>query len=159
MRKLRYIGLLALAGASALAVFCKRKHKLHEEGLRKYGDKFYEYFQLLNRWIIARNEKKQIADYLREQNINKIAIYGMGELANRLYEELAGGDIQVLYGIDRDVCCTNSSIADIYYPDDVLPEVDAVVITPFLSAEGIAKDLSSRCPYRMIPLDNIIYSL
>lgn len=158
MKKTVCIQLMMLIGAAGM-MFWNHKNKMCEDNLKKHGDKFYEYFQLLNRWMIVRNEKKQIADYFHEENISKIAIYGMGELANRLFEELEGSDIQVLYGIDRDVCCTNSRITEVYYPDELLPEVDAVVITPFLSADGIRKNLDSKYPYKMIPLDNIIYSL
>lgn len=159
MKKKGYMRILSLFGVAVGTAFWNRKNKIYEENLQKYGDKFYEYFQLLNRWMIARNEKKQIADFFHEEHISKIAVYGMGELANRLFEELEGSDIQILYGIDRDICCTNSRIADVYYPDDVLPEVDAIVITPFLSADGIKKDLIKKCSCKLLSLDNIIYTL
>lgn len=159
MKKTGCIRILSFVGVIAGMGLLNRKRNIHENNLKQYGDKFYEYFQLLNRWMIARNEKKQIADFFHKESIEKIAIYGMGELANRLFEELEDSDIQILYGIDRDICCTNSRIADVYYPDDELPEVDAIVITPFLSAEGIKKNLAEKCSCQLISLDYIIYTL
>lgn len=144
--------------AAGFGAWMHGKEKQQAE-LRNYGDKYYEYFQLLNRWMTGRNEGKTIADFFHEEHIGRIAIYGMGELANRMVEELKDSDIQIVYGIDRDVCNTNSQIADVYAPDDTLPEADAVVITPFLSAEAIRRTLAEHCPYRMIALDDVIYSL
>ncbi len=159
MKKKVCLRFMAFVGVLAGAAFWNWKNRAYEDDLKKYGDKYYEYFQLLDQWLTSRNEGKRIANFFRQENIGKIAIYGMGELANRLFEELEGSDIQILYGIDRDICCTNSRITDIYYPDDILPEVDAIVITPFLSAEGIEKNLEKKCGYRLISLDQIIYSL
>ena len=150
----------AAAAAAMAGSFCLRqKKKRRQAALKNYGDKFYEYFQLLNRWMISDYEGKRVADFFHQEKIKRIAVYGMGELANRLTEALEGSGIQILYGIDRDVCCTNARIAEIYYPDDKLPEVDAVVITPFLSADAIKRDLAKTCPYKMISLDHMIYSL
>ena len=36
-------------------------------------------------------------------------------LANQLMEDLKGSSIQVVYGIDRDICCSNARIEDIYF--------------------------------------------
>ena len=159
MKKSKYI-LGALGIAAAAKVFLRaHQNKLWQNSLENNENKFYEYYQLLNRWMIGRNEGKKPADFFHQEGIHKIAVYGMGELANRFAVELEDTDIQIMYGIDRDVCCTNSRIEEIYYPDDHLPVVDAVVITPFLSAEEIEKNLSEKWPYRFISLDKIIYSL
>lgn len=159
MKKSKYI-LGALGIAAAAKVFLRaHQNKIWQNSLKNNENKFYEYYQLLNRWMIGRNEGKGLADFFHQEGINKIAVYGMGELANRFAEELKDTDIQIMYGIDRDVCCTNSRIEEIYYPNDHLPKVDAIVITPFLSAEEIIKNLSEQCSYRFISLDKIIYSL
>lgn len=127
--------------------------------IKSYGDKYYEYFQLMNRWMIARNEGKKISDYLKKRGIYDIAIYGMGDFANHILEELKDSDIRVKYGIDRDVCCTNSQISNICSAGDILEDVDVVIITPFLSVESIEGCLKQRCPYKLISLEKIIYSL
>ena len=137
----------------------KYRGKEYQNQIKSYGEKWFEYFQLLNRWMAVKSEGKQIADFLVREEIHKIAVYGVGDLANRLSEELQNTDVQIMYGIDRDVSCTNSKIAPVFSLDDEWPEVDAVVITPFLSADNIGKDLIQKCSYRLISLDTIIYSM
>ena len=149
----------ALLGAALGAAIQRERCRRQQAAWKENGDKYFYYFQLLNRWMIGRQEGKRAADFLREEGMEKIAIYGMGDLANRLAEELQGSDVHVLYGIDRDVCCTNSRIAEVYSPEDALPEVDGIVITPFRSLAGIKRLLEERCPYRLLSLEDIIYSL
>ena len=62
-----------------------------------------DHFQLLNHWLEIKNEGKSAASYFEYMNYRHIAIYGMAELANRLLDDLAGSNIIVDYGIDRDV--------------------------------------------------------
>lgn len=158
METVNYVA-AALSGMAIGAAFQRKRDKACQEGLKSCGDKYYEYFQLLNRWMAARNEGKRVSDFLQGEGIGKVAVYGMGDLADRLAEELEGGPVAVLYGIDRDVSCTNARIADIRSLDDRLEEVDAIVVTPFLSAGEIGASLRQKCPYRLIALDEIIYSL
>lgn len=148
-----------LLGGAAGAALQKKNDRALQESLKSYGEKYYEYFQILNRWMGARNEGKRVADFLLGEGVKTIAIYGMGDLADRLTEELAGGPVTVSYGIDRDVSCTNARIADIRSPEEALAEVDAIVITPFLSAGGIEAMLREKCACRVLALDRIIYSL
>lgn len=138
-----------------------QKHcgKTYQRQLKSYGEKWFEYFQLLNRWMAVKSERKQIADFFHREGIHTIAVYGVGDFANRLSEELRNTNIRILYGIDRDVSCTNSKIETLYSLDDGWPEVDAIVITPFLWADDIEKDIRQKCSCRLISLDTIIYSM
>lgn len=147
----------AAAGAAWLAA--RKRGRERERELERCGNKYHEYFLLLGRWMAAWQEGKSIPGFLKEEGVREAAIYGMGQIADRLAEELERGGIRVAYGIDRDVCCTNGRIADIYSPDEELPRVDAIIITPFLSAGEIRKGLEAGCPCRIYPIDEIVYSL
>lgn len=137
----------------------KYSGKAHENQILGYGEKWFEYFQLLNRWLTVKSEGKRIADFFDQEEIGRVAVYGVGDLANRLSEELRDTRVELLYGIDRDVSCTNSKVEVIYSLDDEWPEVDAIVITPFLSVGEIEKALRQKCSCRLIPLDEILYSM
>lgn len=123
------------------------------------NNKEYFQYQLMNNWIMHLHEGKSIADYFREEGIKNIAIYGLGDISNRIFEELEGSDISILYGIDRDLSITNSQIPEVYTLDDDLKEVDAIVVTPFYAYEDIMKALTKKKRFRVISIEEIIYSL
>lgn len=149
----------AILGAAAGMAAGRRKSRMQERGLYEYGNKYYDYFQLMNRWMACRNEGKGVEKYFEESGISKIAIYGMGDLADRLAEELQGSRINVVYGIDKEVCCTNSRVTEVYSLEDAWPSVDAIVITPFRAVPQIEQELRKKCPYRLLSLEEVIYSL
>ena len=153
-------GVLAAAGTAAGALLQKRRQQGKIEEQEQVGRKYYAYYQLLNQWLNCREIGKQTVDFFREEQISSIAIYGMGDLADRLMDSLKDSGIEIRYGIDQDVCCTNARIAEVYSPDDPLPEVDAIVVTPFTSFKEIQDLLlSHHCACHLIPLDEVIYSL
>ena len=83
----------------------------------------------------------------------------MGDLANRLYEDLEKTEVKVQYGIDRDVCNTISRISQIYALEDSLEEVDAVVVTPFYAMGSIKKTLEQKVNCPIISLEEVVWSI
>lgn len=83
----------------------------------------------------------------------------MAELGNRLFEELSGSTVSVDYGIDKDVCCTIARIDAVYSPEDDLPEVDAIVVTPYSSFDSIKGTLEKKIKCPIISLEEIIWSI
>lgn len=122
-------------------------------------DKYIDHFQLLNHWLEVKNEGKSVAVYFEEMGYKHIAIYGMAELGNRLCEDLANSSIYIDYGIDRDVCCCIARIAEVYSPEDELPEVDAIVVTPYSVFEEIKNDLEKRIKCPIISLESVVWSV
>ena len=158
MKKFR-AGVCVITGILTGMLFQKKRMLAEYTQLEQMGKKYAAYYQLLNQWLSSSGKGKRVSDYLMEEGVHTVAVYGLGALADRLADDLSGSDVQVLYGIDQDACCTNSRMEHVYSPDGGLPEVDAVVITPFCSAHEIAQMLRQKCPYRIIPLDEIIFSL
>lgn len=78
-----------------------KKKRLEEQ--RKAADKFSDFYQLLSHWLEVKNLGGSTAAYFEEMGYRKIAIYGMGELANRLSEDLGKSGIVIAYGVDRNV--------------------------------------------------------
>ena len=92
-------------------------------------------------------------------NYKKIAIYGMGEFANRLMEELKNSDVEVVYGIDKDVCNSTSRVRNVYSLNDDLPQVDAIVVTPFYDMKSIKCDLKKKVDCPIVSLEEVIWSI
>lgn len=122
-------------------------------------DKLQAHYWLLNHWLELKNDGKTVASYFEDMGYRHIAVYGMSDLANRLTEDLEGSSVCIDYGIDRDVCCSNARIDDIYFPEDELPETDVIVVTPY-SAFGSIKAVLKRkvnCP--VISLEEVVWSV
>lgn len=124
----------------------------------KKVDKFKNYYNLLNQWLILKQSGKSLADYFENNNIKKIAIYGMGELGNRLLDELKDSEIEVKYGIDKQADYTYADI-DMVSLDDDLEEVDAIVVTAIFAFEEISDELGGITSYPVLSLEDVIYEL
>jgi len=85
--------------------------------------------ELLDQWMMNRDQGMHIENYFVKNGFGTIAIYGMGSLGNHLYAELESSEkIRVAYAIDK----KGSSIFEnltVKQPIDTLEEVDVVVVT------------------------------
>ncbi len=77
-------------------------------------------------------------NYFRDNGIKKIALYGMGFEAKRFLQIAEDMDIDICYGIDR---IPNSLLTPCYKPTDMLPDVDAILITNLRGSTKIKIDL------------------
>lgn len=124
------------------------------------GDrKYYDYYLLLSHWLEAKIHGHSTAEYFADEGYKTIAIYGMGELANRLYEDLERTDIVVRYGIDRDVAVSVSRIAEVFTLEDDLEQVDAIVVTPFFAFKTIRENLRKKITCPVLSLEEIVWSI
>ena len=130
----------AAAGAYVMKIWKKRQMKV----LHNRTDYFSDQFQLLNHWLEIKNEGKSAASYFTDMGYHHIAIYGMAELANRLFEDLEGSPVIIDYGIDRDVCCSIGRIESIFSPDENFPNTEVIVVTPYHSFNSIKSMLEKK---------------
>lgn len=122
------------------------------------NDKFKIYYNTLNQWIKIRNKGIRLQQFFDERGYKEIAIYGMGELGNRLYEELENSDIKVLYGIDKSAQSIFSDL-EVKSLDDDLDEVDVVVVTAVFAYEQIKEEISDRFSCKVISLEDVVFEL
>ncbi|MBR5337926.1 MAG: glycoside hydrolase family 99-like domain-containing protein [Lachnospiraceae bacterium] len=108
--------------------------------IKGYGDreneqefllgKFKYYYKVCSRWIDLMAKDTIFADYLKENGINTVAIYGFADLGHKLLYQLRKEGISVKYAIDQYVGSVQGDI-HVYRPEEELPEVDAVIITAY----------------------------
>lgn len=101
---------------------------------------FYWGFFIFDKWIQIKNGGKSLADYFKDNLMTQVAIYGLGTIGKRLYEELAKEQLEVVYGIDRNAEKIQVDDLEIKTLDDELSSVDAVIVTP-ISFYEIEKDI------------------
>jgi hypothetical protein len=145
---------IAVGAASVHKIMGKTKQVSKEA-------KFRGYYQLLNQWLYLKNKGVSLEKYFTERNLNKIAIYGMGELGERLLEELREKEITVEYGVDKTGGYDNESFRVYSLEDDLdkLDKVDAIVITAVFDFEAIKKDLLNRVDIKILSLEDIVFAL
>lgn len=157
MKRSLGIGISAVGSFMVYAVYKSKKQEIR--GLKNRIEVLSDHFQLLNHWLELKYEGKSLASYFEERGYRHIAIYGMAELANRLSEELQGGSVCIDYGVDRDISCSLARIDQVYFPEDDLPETDAVVVTPYSSFETIKPILEAKVNCPIISLEEVVWSV
>lgn len=119
-------------------------------------DKFKGYYNMLNQWLILKQEGKNLSEYFKNNNYKTIAIYGMGEMGNRLLDELKQTSIEVKYAIDKNAGGTYTEV-DVFSVDDNLPNVDVIVISAVFDYDKIEEELSQKVDMKIISLEDAIY--
>lgn len=121
-------------------------------------DKFKSYYNMLNQWLSLKQEGKSLDEYFKENNYKTIAIYGMGEMGNRLYEELKNTEVEVKYVIDKNAESTYSEL-DVMDIDDEMPQVDVVIITAVFAFDEIMENIEDKFDCPIISLEDVVYEV
>lgn len=152
------VGVGALLTASGSFILGRKLAGDAVDEERMYAEKHLAIIKVFNQWMIARQEGKSIADYLKENGKETVAIYGMSYLGERLYDELKESDIEVKYAIDRNAesICTD---LDVYTLEDDLPEVDVIIVTAVYFYDEIEEMLEDRVDCVIFSLEDIVYEM
>lgn len=143
-----------LAGASAVSQIWRRKCAISDDREKK----FLEFYNILNEWLIIKQTGRSFVEYFEKNQYKTVAIYGMKELGQRLYDELKDSNIKVAYAIDQKADKIYAEV-DIVTPDDDLPKVDVIVVTAIHYFDEIEENLSGKVDYPVISLEDIVYEL
>lgn len=114
-------------------------------------------FHLFDQWLCMRQKGKMLLSFFEDNLIESAAIYGMGALGERLYDELRDSGVIVRYAVDRIAASKNIPGLKIYGSDvNALPDVDVVVVTPVQDYPEIVKLLEMKTDAAIISLKDII---
>ncbi len=114
-------------------------------------------FQILNQWLCLKQQGKNLTSFFKDNFIQSVAIYGMGTLGERFYEEMCDTDITIVYTIDRLAALKTKFDLKIYSTDeDTFPVVDAIVVTPVRDYWSIVKLLEEKIDVPIISLKDIV---
>lgn len=140
----------------AITFIKKLYHALNAEYQEK--DKFRGYYMILEDWLAIREEGISLGEYFIDNHFNSIAIYGMGNLGKRLYDDLKDTDIIVEYGIDQHYGGKFKDI-EIKGKNERLKRVDAIVVTPIFAFDSIKSELVKIADCPIVSLEEVIYPL
>lgn len=144
----------AAAGAGTVSGVWKKKCAASDDWVRK----MVEFYNILNEWLTLRQQGKSLVQYFERNQYKTVAIYGMKELGERLYDELKDSDIKVLYAIDKNADSIYAEV-DVLTPDDDLPEVDLIVVTPVHYFDEIKEMLADKADYPVLSIEDVVYEV
>lgn len=144
----------ASVGATAMKTYQNKKQLKSSETLQKMG----QFYDLLVRWISIKQQGNSLSTYFLKNGYKTIALYGMKELGERLYDELKGSEIEIKYIIDKNAQAIYSDI-DVVTPEEPLDKVDAIVVTAVYYFEEIEERLEGKVDCPIISLEDVIYEM
>ncbi len=160
MKKVFKFVITLLSGAALGFTLCKRFFKAApKDDANDKVEKFKGYYNLLNQWLTLKQEGKTLEQYFMDNQYKTVAIYGMGELGKRLYDDLSGSAaVQIKYALDKNAGEIYKDI-DVKAIDEELEEVDAIIVTATFAFNEIASNLSEsfRCP--IVSLEDIVFEV
>ena len=158
MKKLTIAGFAALLGASAGAAAMGAAQKPQTVKRADHTQKMTEFYRLLVEWLRIRQEGKSLVPFFTQNSYKTVAIYGMKELGERLYDELKDSEIEVKYVIDKNADTIYADV-DVIEPEDTLEDVDVIVVTAIHYFDEIEEALWAKVDYPVISLEDVVYEL
>ncbi len=148
----------SLAGAAAGAAAVGKFSQQIAEDKDKKINKFKSYYNMLNQWLVIRQEGGRLNEYFNKNDYAKIAVYGLGEMGSRLIDELKETKTEIVYGIDQNVENTFSGIP-VYTLENVPMDekVDAVVVTAVFAFDEIKEQLENIFECDIISLEDVVF--
>lgn len=122
------------------------------------------YYDMLTKWMEIRLSDRSIAEYLKEQGIHKVAIYGHGKIGLLLYQDLVKDGIKVECFVDGqlqpDYQSIDNTLVTVVDRVPYAPQTDAMIITPSYDFEDIEKAIKKK-GYKgiMLSLSQLLYQV
>lgn len=115
------------------------------------------FYNMLSKWMEAKQRGVSLADVLVNEGIHKVAIYGYGRHGRLIYEELKNSTVTVSYIIDRNAeRYIEESELPIYGLECKFPEIDAVIVSAYLEFDSIKSNIKEKLSAEIIPLDKLV---
>ena len=115
------------------------------------------YYKMTSKYISG----KKMKDYFIDNNLNHIAIYGLGRIGKNLVDEIIQSNICLEYVIDREISVTLGEYNGIkcYNNNSILPIVDVIVVTVIDEYLEIAAHIKKKNNLEVISLEEIVKCL
>ena len=123
---------------------------------RKYMEKLNRDKNMLDQWLILKEEGIDLYSALGQKDIKRIAVYGMGIFGRHLIRELRKIDLDLLYAIDRKIMSPFIGV-NVFRPEENPPQVDLIINTVIIEHQNITEALKNyfKCP--IVNLEDIIF--
>ncbi|MCI9134009.1 MAG: hypothetical protein HFI31_07470 [Lachnospiraceae bacterium] len=135
---------------------CVLKHR-EEKETRKDAKKYLDLYRTMSQYVVTKQQHKEVSDYFEENGYERIAVYGMSHMGQRLIDDLKDSKVQVVYGVDQRADRLTYSLP-IYRPSEELPQVDAIVVTAY-DFDEIEEELAEKVDFQILNFSDIIFGI
>lgn len=115
-----------------------------------------QYLDMMNQWLILKQEHKSLDCYLKQKGYGTIAIYGLGVYGRHLIRDLFRTEVTVVYGIDQKKSQPYRGIP-VVQPSIGLQSVDVIINTVIHEHEMIRSYLAGIVDIPVLNLEDVIY--
>lgn len=155
-KKILFLATLLFSSAVCVGTFVLfRKKRKELENNRQIVYKNDKIIQNLDEFLTIKQAGKNISIYFENTGYKKVAIYGMGYLGKRLYDELKSLDIEVAYLVDKDAENINEEVP-VFKPDQKLPYADVLIVTPVFYFHAIENEMERQVNCPIISLEDVL---
>ena len=155
LKKGIFISCFLMAWAGSTYGVCKVFLRLTEHAKRR-ENRFRLYYLLENQWLKLHNNGHKLEDYFINNNIYRIAIYGMDDIGNRVQEELYQSEkVKIAYMIDEDAYRKYGTGKIVDFEDD-WEETDAILVTDEFYYSEIKMKIQEKGHWKIISLKDVI---
>lgn len=153
------IGIMAGVVIGGIGIGYLKQQKINSKDEKI--DKFKGYYNLLNQWLMIKQNGKSLESYFIDKGFKSVAIYGMGEMGVRLYDELKGTNVSVKYAIDKNASEIYTEIEALGMDGDLdeINDVDIVVISATFAFNEIEEKLKKKVNVPIISLEEVVYEV
>lgn len=125
----------------------------------KRTDKFKGYYNMLNQWLCLKQKGESLENFFIDRGYKTVAIYGMGEMGCRFYDELKNSDkVCIKFGIDKNIPLMEDGLKT-YGLEDIPDSVDVVVVTATFAFNEIKENLEKKLSSKIISLDDVVFDI
>lgn len=118
-------------------------------------DMYISYFRLLENWMKAREENRNVKDYFYKNGYKNIVIYGLGKMASHLFFDLKDSDVKVIGAIDKGAINKFEEYPVVTIDDDI-PKADCIVVTIIYDYENVKRILKEKMDCPIVSLMDVI---
>lgn len=132
---------------------------MREEGYleqEKRMEKASSLNRMLSKWTDIYIDRQRIGDYLQDNGMRRVAVYGWGDLGRKLYRELSQCGIDVGYVLDQNVTQSGVEGLAVHRPIRDDESVDAVIVTVLGGFGDIRNLLESYGYCDILSLDSVL---
>ena len=134
--------------------YCKMLNESEKElDKQKYWVRLYDI------WMLLKQSSVSIEEYLLNQNITNIAIYGASFLGIRLYYELKNSKVRVKYLLDKNPAIYRKDIEVKNPKANSYEDVDIVIVTALYTYDEIKVLLMEKGCKQVKAFDEILYEM
>ncbi len=119
-------------------------------------DKFKGYYNMLNQWLVLKQEGKSLEKYFTDNGYTTFAIYGMRDMGKSMNDELKRTSVTVDWSVDKNSASIYYEL-DVIDPEDDFEEVDAIVVSAIFAFDEIEEMLSDKVDFPIVSLEDVVY--